>query len=152
MLSRWRSRSAEETRQLGAGLADRLRPDRALLLEGDLGAGKTVLVQGLAAGLGIAPDEVQSPTFILWREHRAGSARLIHVDLYRLAPPEAAALGLDELLAAPGVKAVEWADRLPFPVRDGLRLRLRRLPDGTREIAELPADAEAPTTVREGRG
>jgi tRNA threonylcarbamoyladenosine biosynthesis protein TsaE len=138
MLIRWRSRSAEETRRLGARLAERLRPDRALLLEGELGAGKTVLVQGLAAGLGVAPAEVQSPTFILWREHLGSGARLLHLDLYRLAPGEAAALGMEELLAGPGVKAVEWAERLPFPVAGALRLRLRRLPDETREIVELP--------------
>jgi tRNA threonylcarbamoyladenosine biosynthesis protein TsaE len=137
MVTAWRSRSETETRSLGARLADRLRPDGALLLEGDLGAGKTVLVQGLAAGLGLAPGEVQSPTFTLWREHARGAARLIHVDLYRLEPHEAAALGVEELLAGPGVKAVEWAERLPFPLPGALRLRLRRLPDETREIVEL---------------
>lgn len=122
----WRSRDEAETREIGAKLAAELEPDGALLLTGDLGAGKTVLVQGLAAALEIDPRQVQSPTFTVVREHHGGRRPLIHVDLYRLEPHEAAALGIEELLVGPGIKAVEWAERLPWPVADGLWLEIRR--------------------------
>jgi tRNA threonylcarbamoyladenosine biosynthesis protein TsaE len=122
----WRSREEAETRELGARLAAELEPDGVLLLSGDLGAGKTVLVQGLAAALGLDPRQVQSPTFTVVREHHGGQQSLIHIDLYRLEPEEVAALGIEELLAGRGIKAVEWAERLPCPVLDGLWLEIRR--------------------------
>lgn len=135
----WITHSEAETRALGAVLALELAPEGVLLLSGDLGAGKTVLARGIAEGLGIDPDEVQSPTFSLIREHRvAGDARLrlLHADLYRLDPDETAALGLEELLAGPGVKVVEWAERLPFPMPGATVLHLARRPEGGREIVE----------------
>lgn len=130
------SGSEAETRHFGVTLAAELAPDGVLLLSGDLGSGKTVLAQGIAEGLGIDPREVQSPTFTLIREHRGRGGRLIHVDLYRLAPDEAGALGLEELLAGRGVKVVEWAERLPFEVPGARRMRLRRLSERAREISE----------------
>ena len=133
----WRTRTPEETRALGRALAEELAPDGVLLLSGDLGAGKTVLAQGLAEGLGIAPAEVLSPTFNLIREHRGSRGRLIHADLYRLDPDEVEPLGLEELLAGPGVKVVEWAERLPFPVAGARELRISVLPEEEgREIVE----------------
>ncbi len=126
--------------RVGESLARALEPDGVLLLEGDLGAGKTVLAQGVARGLGIDPAQVQSPSFTLMREHRGpgdGGRRLLHVDLYRLEPAQVARLGLEEALAAEGVKVVEWPERLPFAVAGARRLRLRRLPDGEREIESL---------------
>lgn len=135
----WISGSEDDTRALGAELASELRPDGILLLSGDLGAGKTVLAQGIAAALGIDALDVQSPTFTLIREHEGTgdkAGRLVHVDLYRLEPSETGALGLEELLAGPGVKVVEWAERLPFAVPGARWLRLTRLPDGAREITE----------------
>ncbi len=151
MSSRLLRRTADPaaTRRLGAELARRLAPAGVLLLSGDLGAGKTVLAQGVAAGLGIDPAEVQSPTYTLIREHRAPSgARLIHLDLYRLEPQEALELGLEEVLAAPAVKVVEWAERLPWAVPGALHLELRRHPGG-REIHELggPAAGGAPDRI-----
>lgn len=130
----WRTRSPQETHEVGVGLAVRLAPGGTLLLEGDLGAGKTVLVQGLAAGLGLDPRQVQSPTFTLLSEHGSGEQRLIHIDLYRLEPAETMTLGLEEVLAGPGVKAVEWAERLPFPVAGACRLRFERSAPGERLI------------------
>lgn len=134
-MRRWRTRSAAETRELGRVLAPGLAPDGVLLLSGELGSGKTVLAQGIGEGLGIDPRDVQSPTFTLIREHRGSGGRLVHVDLYRLNPEEAAALGLEELLAGPGVKVVEWAERLPFPVPGARRLRLVRH-GAEREVVE----------------
>lgn len=135
-----RSMSEEETLAAGAALAAGLAPDGILLLSGELGSGKTVLARGVARGLGIDPREVQSPTFNLIREHRGSGGSLVHVDLYRLEPEETAALGLEELLAGPGVKVVEWAERLPSAVSSSLRgalwLRLSRRPDGGRDIVE----------------
>ncbi len=137
-MRRWRSGSARETRELGARLAEEVRPDGTLLLTGDLGSGKTVLVQGVAAGLGIEPTEIQSPTFTLMREHVAGGARLLHVDLYRLDPSEVTAIGLEEELAGAGVKVVEWAERLGFPVAGALSIEIRRVGEGDeRLILEL---------------
>jgi len=108
-----------------------------------------VLAQGIGEGLGIDPREVQSPTFTLIREHRGSGGRLVHVDLYRLAPEDTAVLGLDELLAGPGVKVVEWAERLPFAVPGARWLRLRRLDDDqgggeAREILEERIKSEVP--------
>lgn len=136
-MRRWRTRCEEETRSLGRTLARELAPDGVLLLRGELGSGKTVLARGIGEGLGVDPEEVQSPTFTLIREHRGSGGRLVHVDLYRLQPEEAAALGLEELLAGPGIKVVEWAERLPFAVPRALALRLARVPgEEGREIVE----------------
>jgi tRNA threonylcarbamoyladenosine biosynthesis protein TsaE len=143
---RWITRAAAETERLGAELAPELGPDGVLLLTGELGTGKTVLARGVAAALGIDPRQVLSPSFNLIREHRGAPGRpprLVHVDLYRLEPQEAAALGLDEVLAGAGVKVVEWAERLPAAPPAGpatLALHLRRLPGGEggkREIVEV---------------
>lgn len=132
----WHSADEAQTRAIGESLARELAPAGTLLLAGDLGSGKTVLAQGVARGLGIDPREVHSPSFTLIREHRGSGGGLIHVDLYRLEPEEAVALGLEETLAQPGVKVVEWAERLPFGVAGALKLRLLRAADGTREILE----------------
>lgn len=139
-MKRWVTRSEAETQALGRQIGRELAPDGVLLLAGDLGAGKTVLSRGIGEALGIAASEVQSPTFTLIREHRGSGGRLVHVDLYRLTAQETAALGLEELLAGPGVKVVEWAERLPFDVPGARTLRLARLPDAAegecREIVE----------------
>jgi tRNA threonylcarbamoyladenosine biosynthesis protein TsaE len=136
-MKRWKTRSAEETQGLGREIGRELAPDGVLLLSGDLGAGKTVLTRGIGEALGLGSGEVQSPTFTLIREHRGSAGRLVHVDLYRLAPEETAALGLEELLAGPGVKVVEWAERLPYAVPGARVLRLSRIEGGEgREIVE----------------
>ena len=136
-MKRWVTRSEAETQALGREIGRELAPDGVLLLAVDLGAGKTVLSRGVGEALGIAASEIQSPTFPLIREHRGSGGRLVHVDLYRLAPEETAALGLEELLAGPGVKVVEWAERLPFAVPGARTLKLGRLPEGDgREIVE----------------
>ena len=135
----WQSRHEAETREIGALLAAELEPDGVLLLTGDLGAGKTVLVQGLAEELGLDPRQVQSPTFTVVREHHGGRRPLVHIDLYRLEPEEAAALGIEEILAGSGIKAVEWAERLPCPVADGLWLEIRRQ-GGERSIRQRQID------------
>jgi tRNA threonylcarbamoyladenosine biosynthesis protein TsaE len=104
--------SEEETADVGRELAATLSAGDVLLLHGDLGAGKTAFVRGLAEGLGIARDEVSSPTFTLIQEYRGGRLTLFHVDLYRIEDPrEFDELGLDEIAEA-GVLAIEWAEKL----------------------------------------
>ena len=126
-----------QTRALGRALASRLAPDGVLLLTGDLGAGKTVVAQGLATGLGIEYRQVQSPSFTLIREHEGAGGRLIHIDLYRLEERDVEGLCLWEILAVPGVKAVEWSEPLPFAVPDAIHLEIRVLDDRQRRRIEL---------------
>jgi tRNA threonylcarbamoyladenosine biosynthesis protein TsaE len=104
------TRSEADTSAAGEALGATLGPGAVVLLTGELGAGKTAFVRGLAAGLGIRPDEVSSPTFTLVQEYR-GRLPLYHVDLYRVTALEAEELGLDELRES-GVVAIEWADKL----------------------------------------
>jgi tRNA threonylcarbamoyladenosine biosynthesis protein TsaE len=102
--------SEEATIALGARLGASLSPGAVVLLHGDLGAGKTAFVRGLAAGLGAPEDQVSSPTFTLIQEYR-GRIPLLHADLYRVSGAEADDLGLEEL-GGEGVVAVEWAEKL----------------------------------------
>lgn len=103
---------AEATKALGRELARVLDAGDVLTLHGDLGAGKTTLTQGLAAGLGI-PDDVISPTFALMSEYRQGRIPLLHVDAYRLSGPEdAEELGLDEYLENGWALVIEWAENI----------------------------------------
>ena len=137
-MTRWITRSEKETEDVGRCLASELEPDGTLLLTGDLGSGKTVLTRGVACGLGLEPKAVQSPTFTVMREHEVGARRLIHIDLYRLDAAEAEAIGVEEILAGPGVKVVEWAERLEFPVPAARRLHMRRgIEDQERIIEDL---------------
>jgi tRNA threonylcarbamoyladenosine biosynthesis protein TsaE len=116
------SQSPEETRALGESLGQKLRPGDVVGLIGDLGAGKTLFVKGLARGLGI-PDRIHSPTFTLVNEYAADSNRLFHLDLYRLETPgQILAAGLEPYLYPDGaVTVIEWYDRwsrdLPQPAR-----------------------------------
>ena len=112
-----------ETIAVARALGATLRAGAVVLLYGDLGAGKTAFVRGLAEGLGADPDEVSSPTFTLIQEY-AGRLPLYHVDLYRLERAEVDDLGLDELEAGAGVVAIEWADRLPRPVDGAVTVRI----------------------------
>jgi tRNA threonylcarbamoyladenosine biosynthesis protein TsaE len=115
--------SETETAAVARELAAALRAGDVVLLYGDLGAGKTAFVKGLAEGLAISRDEVTSPTFTLMQEYRGGRVPLFHVDLYRLDDPrEIDDLGLDEL-AAQGVLAIEWAEKLDA---GAARLKLSR--------------------------
>lgn len=121
--SEWISQSAEETFELGSQFSLQLRGGEILLLDGALGAGKTVFVKGLASGLDIDPEEVTSPSFTLVNPHQ-GRLLLYHLDLYRLpeGPAAAAAVDLDELLSdTTSVIVVEWAERLgSYPLPDNV--------------------------------
>src|SRR5918995_4815895 len=104
--------SEAETAAVARDLAASLSPGDVLLLSGDLGAGKTAFVRGLAEGLGIDPGEVSSPTFTLLHEYRGGRLTLYHADLYRLDHTGTEDLGLEEAGASDGVLAIEWPERL----------------------------------------
>ena len=134
----WVSRCEEETVAVGREIGAEVAPSGVVLLAGDLGAGKTVLVRGVAAALGIDPAEIQSPSFTLMRSHRGRGGSLLHVDLYRLEPDDVPELGLEEALYGGGVKVIEWGQRLPFAVQGAISLRLQRGPnEGERDIAEV---------------
>ncbi len=114
----------EETAAAGERLALLVQRGDVVLLYGELGAGKTAFVRGLARGLGIAPEDVTSPTFTLVQEYRGGRLPLIHVDLYRLDRAELDEIGLDPDLANQGVVAVEWAERLVRPIAGAVDIRI----------------------------
>jgi tRNA threonylcarbamoyladenosine biosynthesis protein TsaE len=100
-----------ETVAAGETLARTLLPGDVVVLYGQLGAGKTAFVRGLARGLGAAADDVSSPTFTIVQEYAGSTLTLYHVDLYRLDAAEADDLGLDELVSGEGIVAIEWAER-----------------------------------------
>jgi len=103
--------SESETTAVGRDLGVTLDAESVVLLYGDLGAGKTAFVRGLARGIGANPDEVSSPTFTIVQEYPGPAATLYHVDLYRLEPPEVDDLGLEDLVSGEGIVAIEWAER-----------------------------------------
>lgn len=127
------TRSEDETRAAGAALASRVPAGTWVLLFGDLGAGKTAFVRGMADGLGVEPAEVSSPTFALVHEYR-GRLPLHHVDLYRVSEAEVEDLGLEELSVAGGVVAVEWAERLGRLPPAAIRVSIVDAGDDRREI------------------
>ena len=130
--------SEEETAGVGRDLGLTLDTEIVVLLFGDLGAGKTAFVRGLAEGLNVSPADVTSPTFTLIQEYRGGRLPLLHVDLYRLDDPrEVDDLGLDEL-GSGAVVAIEWAERLPRPPAGAIAVRIEHAGDDTRTISIDP--------------
>jgi tRNA threonylcarbamoyladenosine biosynthesis protein TsaE len=142
-----RTHSEDETASVARSIAATLRPGAIVLLTGDLGAGKTCFVRGMAAGLGIDPDEVSSPTFALIHEYREpqgpdrpsrlegrGERILVHVDLYRLEGAEVDDLGLEELSEGGAVVAIEWAEKLGAPPAGAIRVEIRDCGGDVREI------------------
>jgi len=131
--STYHTRTEEETIALGRRLAPELRG--AVLLIGNLGAGKTTLTKGIVAGQSRVPvNEVSSPTFTLIHEY--GEGRVYHVDLYRLDDPrEVATLGLDEIFERDALVLIEWGERFPrlLPA-ERTEIRIRPLADEEREI------------------
>lgn len=145
---RWHSPSPEATHAAARCLARVVEQALVVGLEGPLGAGKTAFVKGLAAGLGIEPRQVASPTFVIASEYpTAAGGRLAHVDLYRLeSAAELDAAGFTDLLAGASVVAVEWADRLPGALpADCLRIRLERPAHGPTERV-LHAEGSGPVS------
>lgn len=138
------TRSEDETEALAERVAAALRGGEVLLLSGELGAGKTAFVRGLARGLGADPLEVASPTFVLLTSYE-GRLRLHHADLYRLAGPgDEGELGLEELPGPDGVLAIEWAERLAeVPWKHVLRVRLEHAGGDERRVTLEGGSADA---------
>jgi tRNA threonylcarbamoyladenosine biosynthesis protein TsaE len=126
-----------ETAAVARELAAGLRAGDVLLVSGDLGAGKTAFVRGLADGLGADPDAVSSPTFTLVHEYRGGRLPLYHADLYRLDQVTADELGLEEL-AAGGVLAIEWPERLAHAIPGAREIAIETVDDTTRRVGVDP--------------
>jgi tRNA threonylcarbamoyladenosine biosynthesis protein TsaE len=129
--------SAEETTAFGRTLTDLLAPPKLVLLRGDLGAGKTTLIKGIAAGFQAASEEdVTSPTFTLVHEYRGPQANLYHVDLYRVdTPRQLETLGLDDLFAENSVLLIEWGEKFARFVRDrDVEITLERIGENDRKI------------------
>ena len=142
------TRSAEETIELGGRLAVDLTPPKLVLLRGDLGAGKTTLVKGIAAAFdAAAEEEVSSPTFTLVHEYRGPSVTLYHIDLYRIETQrELDTLGLDDLMSPQSILLIEWGEKFPRFVRErDVEISLDRLSENERRI--LVADAR-PAVLR----
>ncbi len=121
-----------------------------VLLEGELGLGKTVFARGLAIGLGISSEDVSSPSFTLVQEYSGGRMTMFHVDLYRLDDPaELETIGLEELLAAGVVVVVEWGEKLPpYLSRDAIRVRFHDLGEDSRRLEIAPAPGKKPRKRR----
>src|ERR1035441_2014524 len=129
--------SAEETIAYGRQLAAELSPPRIVLLRGDLGAGKTTLVKGIAEGFEAArAEDVTSPTFTLVHEYRGPRATLYHIDLYRIETPRnLETLALDDLIAPNSILLIEWGEKFPRLQRDwNVEIRLERVGENDRKI------------------
>ena len=150
----YESDSVDATQRFGCQLGRHADPGTVVALVGPLGAGKTQLVKGVAAGLGVEDvRKVNSPTFVIVREH-AGRLRLYHVDAYRASSPELSAIGFDEMCTANGVVAIEWADRVADLLPEGhvsitieptgethRRLVCRTRGEGSRRLLDRLTDA-----------
>jgi tRNA threonylcarbamoyladenosine biosynthesis protein TsaE len=130
--------SAEETIAFGGTLAEMLAPPKLVLLRGDLGAGKTTLIKGIAAAFEAAEEEdVTSPTFTLVHEYRCPRANLYHIDLYRIdTQRELETLGLDDLRAdSNGILLIEWGEKFPRLQRErDVEISLERQGENGRKI------------------
>ncbi len=134
----YRSNSPQETEALGERLAGELAPGAVVAFTGDLGAGKTAFVRGLARGLGIS-ERVTSPTFTIVNEYEGGRLPLFHFDLYRLGGPEELFdIGWEDYLRRGGVCAVEWSETAAGALEDGcVRVDIRRGAGETQRLIRI---------------
>ena len=141
--------SAEETIALGRTLAEILAPPKLVLLRGDLGAGKTTMVKGIAAAFEAAAEEdVTSPTFTLVHEYRGPRASLYHIDLYRVdTQRELETLGLDDLRTDDSVLLIEWGEKFPRLLQErDVEISLERQSENGRKItivSDMNCDSES---------
>ena len=124
----------EETTSAGERLAESLKQGDVVLLYGELGAGKTAFIRGVARGLDAPPEDVSSPTFTLVQEYPSPRATLYHVDLYRLESAEVDDLGLEELVDAGGIVAIEWAERWLRRPAGAVEVKIEDLGEDRRRI------------------
>jgi tRNA threonylcarbamoyladenosine biosynthesis protein TsaE len=129
--------SPEETIALGRELAALMAPPKLVLLRGELGAGKTTLVKGIAEGFRAASEEdVTSPTFTLIHEYRGPGASLYHIDLYRVdTPRQLETLGLDDLISEKSVLLIEWGEKFARFVKErDVEIALERVSQDERRV------------------
>ena len=122
---------------MGRTLVGQLTPPKIVLLRGDLGAGKTTLVKGIAAGFrAAAEDDVTSPTFTLVHEYRGPGASLYHIDLYRVdTQRQLETLGLDDLIAENSILLIEWGEKFPrFVCERDVEIALEQAGENGRRI------------------
>ena len=137
MTREFTTKSPEETIALGRELASLLTPPKLMMLRGDLGAGKTTLIKGIAEGFNAASQEnVTSPTFTLIHEYRGPSATLYHIDLYRVdTQRELETLGLDDLMSEHSVLLIEWGEKFErFQNERDVEIVLERASENERRI------------------
>lgn len=143
MVRDFTTNSPEETIALGRELASQLAPPKLVILRGDLGAGKTTLVKGIAEGFRAAShDDVTSPTFTLIHEYRGPSATVYHIDLYRIdTPRELETLGLDDLMTDNSILLIEWGEKFArFRRERDVEIALERVSENQRKIRLTIAD------------
>lgn len=147
------SHSSLHTERIGERLAKLARPGDVLALWGELGAGKTVLAKGVAAGLGLDAGDVTSPTFIIEHEHWGGRIPLFHLDLYRLEGADLGTTGWEEALDSGGLTVIEWPDRLGDAVPpDRLDVRIEHIADTKRSVSLTATGARSRELLEEFRG
>ncbi|HLJ25604.1 MAG TPA: tRNA (adenosine(37)-N6)-threonylcarbamoyltransferase complex ATPase subunit type 1 TsaE [Candidatus Angelobacter sp.] len=135
--------SADETTQLGRQLAGDLRPGMVVLLRGDLGAGKTTLVKGIAEGFHAgSAEDVTSPTFTLIHEYRGTKATLYHIDLYRIdTQRELDTLALDDLIGPENILLIEWGEKFErFRRERDIEIVIEHMGDDERRVIVNAAD------------
>lgn len=130
--------SEVETRAVGRRLADALRGGERLGLSGELGAGKTCLVRGLAEGLAIPSEQVRSPSFPILLPYEGGRLPLYHIDLFRLPAGDIDSLQLREYIYGTGVCVIEWYERLDEPLRDFLQISIAFAGGDRRRLVATP--------------
>ncbi len=147
------SQSSLHTERIGERLARLARPGDVLALWGELGAGKTVLAKGVAAGLGLEAGDVSSPTFVILHEHYGGRMPLFHLDLYRLEGQDLGTTGWEETLDGGGITVIEWPDRagggLPA---DRLDVFLEHIADTKRRVLLTATGERSGELLREFHG
>lgn len=136
---KFHTRSKEETEALGFATAKNLPPGAILCLFGDLGAGKTTFVKGIAAGLGIDPAQVNSPTFVILNMYK-GEKNLYHFDLYRLGEAdEFLSMGFEEYLFAGGICCLEWSERIATLIpENAIQVHFKHIGEDQREVLFVP--------------
>jgi tRNA threonylcarbamoyladenosine biosynthesis protein TsaE len=143
--------SAEETIALGRTLAAMLTPPKLVLLRGDLGAGKTTLVKGIAEAFhASSADDVTSPTFTLIHEYRGAEANLYHIDLYRVdTPRQLETLGLDDLISSNSILLIEWGEKFPrFERERDVEIALERIHSPNNDKLSTTSGAENDRRIR----
>lgn len=137
--------SAEEMQRLGATLAHNAKPHDLLLLNGDLGAGKTTMTQGLGRALGVKRP-VKSPTFTIVREYREAKLPLFHMDFYRLENDDLSSIDLNDYLSEPGLVVIEWPQLIMHDLPDNyLQLTITRVDDSwdsTKRVVKFSAHGQ----------